>query len=472
MSIKASILESLDKQQDALTTIAKDIWDHPQLALQETHAAKLQIDTLKQAGFGTEEGVADMPTAFIASWGQGNPIIGILGEYDALPGLSQAISSKREPLVEGGAGHGCGHNVFGTAGVGAAIAVKEALEANGLSGTIRYYGCPAEETLTGKTFMAREGVFNDLDAAITWHPGSANIVVNNSSTAMNSFKVNYYGVSAHSAGAPHLGRSALDGVQLLDIGVNYLREHVIQEARMHSVVTSGGQAPNVVPAFAQAWWYVRAPNRKQVDEIYARVLDIAKGAALMSGTTHDVEFVTGCYDYLPNTVLGDTMLENMKTLEGSMVFSEEEERFAQDLQDTFPTGSVEGGLARYEKAAKAFESKKPKGALSAAVLEHESSAPGMAGSTEVGDVSHITPTVQITSTCWPIGTPGHSWQTVAACGSSIGMKGMMFAAKSMALTAFDLLTQEAVLKEAKAEFEAAKKNDPYVTPLPEGTKVR
>lgn len=469
--LKPAILKNLDNQNERLCNISKQIWDNPEIALEESFASKLQEAELKNAGFSVDSGVADMPTAFVASWGSGKPIIGILGEYDALPGLSQALSSKRTPLEEGGHGHGCGHNVFGTAGMGAAIAVKEALEQNGVSGTIRYYGCPAEETLTGKTFMARASVFDDLDAAITWHPGSANMVTMSSSTAMNSFKVNFYGASAHSAGAPHLGRSALDGVQLMDIGVNYLREHVIQEARMHSVVTSGGQAPNVVPAFAQAWWYVRAPNRTQVDEIYQRVLDIAKGAALMTGTTHDIEFITGCYDYLANKAISRLMLENLKTLDGTMVFTPEEKKYAQELQDSFPQGSVTGSVLRYKNTVEDYQEGDVQLPLSEKVLPHIDTPAGMAGSTEVGDVSHITPTVQMTATCWPVGTPGHSWQTVAACGSSIGMKGMIFAAKGMALTAIDLLTKPEVLKEARAEFDAVKKDDPYKTPLPEGTKI-
>mgnify|MGYP000444786682 CR=1 FL=1 len=466
MSLKASIVEHIEANSEQLCKMAQAIWQRPEVALEESFASNLQAGELENSGFSVERNVADMPTAFVASWGEGSPVIGILGEYDALPGLSQTVSTERDPIESGGPGHGCGHNLFGTAGVGAAIAVKEALETEGIRGTIRYYGCPAEETLVGKTFMARAGVFNDLDAAITWHPGSANMVVASSSTAMNSFRVNFYGAAAHSAGSPHLGRSALDGVQLMDIGVNYLREHVIQEARLHSVVTSGGQAPNVVPAFAQAWWYVRAPNRKQVDEIYARVLDIAKGAALMTGTTHDIEFITGCYDFLPNKPLADLMLENMQSLEGSMTFDDEEMSFAKNLQASFPEGSVDNGIARLKGTA--LNSDIPQTPLLSGVIAHRDNPPAMAGSTEVGDVSHITPTVQLTTTCWPVGTPGHSWQTVASSGSSIGLKGMMFAAKSVALTAFDLLTGSDVLEQAKADFKRLKKDNAYVSPLPEG----
>ena len=284
-----------------------------------------------------------MPTAFIAEWGSGAPTIGILGEYDALPGLSQALSSAKTPLEAGGPGHGCGHNLYGTACLGAALALQNAMTAQGILGTIRYYGCPAEETLVGKTFMARDGVFDDLDAALTWHPGATNIVWNGSSLAMNSFRVNFHGVAAHAGGSPWLGRSALDGVMLMDAGVNYMREHVPPESRIHSVVTSGGEAPNVVPAYAQVWYFVRAPKRAQVEDMYRWMQDIAKGAALMSGTRCEIEFLTGCYDMLPNQVMSDLLYEKMAAV-SDMRFTEQERQYARELQATFPAGSVQRGF--------------------------------------------------------------------------------------------------------------------------------
>ncbi|MCA9836166.1 MAG: amidohydrolase [Trueperaceae bacterium] len=468
MSKYETLTKRIDSNFKDLSKIARDIWEHPEIALKESFASNLLANELEKAGFKLEHGVGDLATAFIASWGEGKPIIGLLGEYDALPGLSQSVSATREPIVNAGPGHGCGHNLFGTAAFGAAVAVKELMENEGITGTIRFYGCPAEETLVGKTFMARAGVFDDLDAAITWHPGSNNMVINSSSTAMNSFKVNFHGAASHAAAAPHLGRSALDGAQLMDIGVNYLREHVIQEARMHSVISSGGQAPNVVPAYAQIWYYVRAPKRHQVDEIYARVLDIAKGAALMSGTSYDIDFVTGCYDYMPNKALTALMFEHLKTLEGSMSFSDEEKQFAKELQASFPQGSLESDIGWLKTGTKDYVPEDGKTALNERVLEHSDNPPGMAGSTEVGDVSHICPTVQMTSTCWPLGTPAHSWQTVASSGSSIGMKGMLFAAKALGLTALDLFLKPDVLKAARAEFDKEKQGEPYVTPIPEG----
>jgi aminobenzoyl-glutamate utilization protein B len=467
MGAKEVILDYINDQDEKLCYIAQEIWAHPQIALQEEFACKLLAQELADEGFSIEWGVGQMPTAFVATWGEGGPIIGLLGEYDALPGLSQKVSTQKEPIEVGGPGHGCGHNLFGTACMASVMGLKKAMEQENIKGTIRFYGCPAEETLVGKTFMARAGLFDDLDAAISWHPGSTNIAWNGSSLAMNSFKVNFHGVAAHAGGSPHLGRSALDGVMLMDVGMNYLREHIIQEARIHSVVTRGGQAPNVVHAYAQVWYFVRAPRRDQLDEIYARVLDIAKGAALMSGTTHNIEFITGCYDLLPNNTLCDLLLEKMQEL-NDLKFTEQERAFAKKLQATFPAGSVERSFEWMQKSARAGISEDDiNNPLWEQVLPHSNTPPLMGGSTEVGDVSWITPTGQITTCCWPLGTPGHSWQTVVSSGSSIGNKGMLFAAKIMALAAFDLLTNPDLLPKAHADFAKARKGQQYVTPLPD-----
>jgi aminobenzoyl-glutamate utilization protein B len=467
MDSREIILDHINNQDEKLAYIAKEIWDHPQIGLQEEFASALLAKELEENGFSVERGVGQMPTAFVATWGEGKPIIGFLGEYDALPGLSQKVATEKNPVEMGGPGHGCGHNLFGTACMGSAMALKEAMQQNNIPGTIRFYGCPAEETLVGKTFMARAGVFDDLDAAITWHPGSTNLVWNGSSLALNSFKVNFHGVASHAGAEPELGRSALDGVMLMDIGVNYLREHVMQEARIHSVVTSGGQAPNVVPAYAQLWYFVRAPRRDQVEEIYARMLDIARGAALMSGTTHDIEFVTGCYDLLPNDTLSDLLLEKMQDV-NDMRFTEQERAFARELQGTFPDGAV---VRDFEQTEKSVRGELPADArdnpLWEQVLPHTDTPPLMSGSTEVGDVSWITPTAQLTTCCWPLGTPGHSWQTVVSSGSSIGSKGMLFAAKGMALAGLDLFIKPDLLAQAQAEFTQAKKGKAYVSPLPD-----
>ena len=468
MLVEEHIQQYLDQEDEKMAYLAKAIWDHPEIALQETVAANLLADEMAQAGFTVERGVGQLPTAFVASWGSGKPIIGILGEYDALPGLSQQITTEIAAIQQGGPGHGCGHNLFGVASLGAALALKEVMIAQNLPGTIRFYGCPAEETLVGKTFMAQAGVFDDLDAALAWHPGDTNGVWYGSSLAMNSFKVNFYGVAAHGAAAPHLGRSALDGCMLMDVGVNYLREHIIQEARIHSVITSGGQAPNVVPAFAQIWYFVRAPNRAQVEEIYARVLDIAKGAALMSGTTYDIDFVTGCYEVLPNRVISDLMYEKMQSL-SPLTFTAQEIAFASQLQKSFPAGSLEYSYAMLEKSTSGGYSKADlTNPLWRQVLPHATTPLVMPGSTEVGDVSQITPTAQLTTCCWPFGTPAHSWQITACSGSAIGFKGMLFAAKALALTALDLITKPDVLQAARAEFATSTAGRKYLSPLPAG----
>ncbi len=285
---------------------------------------------------------------------------------------------------------------------------------------------------------------------------------------MNSFKVNFHGVSSHAAADPHNGRSALDGAQLMDIGVNYLREHIIPEARIHSVITSGGQAPNVVPAYAQIWYFVRAPRRDQVAAIYARVLDIAKGAALMSGTTYDIDFVTGCYELLPNLALSRLILEKMQAI-GDLSFTAEEQAFAKKLQGTFAPGTVEHAFALTQRLVSCeLDPAAIKNPLWEQILPHVETPIVLPGSTEVGDVSQITPTGQLTTCCWPLGTPGHSWQIVASSGSSIGFKGMLLAAKALALAGLDLLTRPDLLAEAQAEFKRKKNGTPYVSPLPEG----
>ena len=466
MNAKQIVLEYIKGQDEELSYIAKAIWDHPQVALQEEFAAKMLAERLAADGFSIRWGAGGMPTAFIAEWGAGEPTIGFLGEYDALPGLSQALSSEKSPLEAGGPGHGCGHNLFGTACMASVMALKAAMQQQGIKGTLRFYGCPAEETLVGKTFMARDGVFDDLDAAISWHPGATNITWNGSSLAMNSFRVNFYGVAAHAGAVPWLGRSALDGVMLMDAGVNYMREHVPPESRIHSVVTSGGQAPNVVPAFAQVWYFVRAPKRQQVEEMYRWMQDIAKGAALMSGTRCEIDFITGCYDVLPNATLSDLLHAKMAEID-DMRFTEQERQFARDLQASFPEGSVQRGFDWMQlSSGAALDPAAMDDPLWERVLPHSPTPPLMGGSTEVADVSWITPTGQITTTCWPLGTPGHSWQTVASSGSTIGAKGMIFAAKAMALAGLELLVQPDLLAAAQAEFDRARAGRTYVSPLP------
>ena len=454
-------LDYLSANEDKFNHLAKEIWSRPEIALKEDFASQQISDCLEQAGFSVSKNVGQIPTAFVAEWGHGKPVIGILGEYDALPGLSQKVSTDKEPIEENAPGHGCGHNLLGVASMGAALAVKETMETHQLKGTIRYYGCPAEETLEGKVFMAKTGVFNDLDAAITWHPGYLNTVSNFSLAALNSFKVNFYGVTAHAGAAPQAGRSALKGVELMETGVHYMREHISPKARIHSVITDGGNAPNVVPDYAQIWYYVRAPKRTQVEQIYAWMLAIAKGAALMTQTTYDIEFLTGCHDVLPNKTIGNILHEKMKQI-GPSKWSSEEIKFGEKLQSNFPEAAVQRSLQFFQMT------KEEIGAPFCKIIkEPENEGRAVGGSSDVGDVSYITPTAQISTCCQVLGASAHSWQVVATSGSSIGFKGMMMAAKVMALAALDLETKPELLETAREEFKKASKGKPYVSPLPE-----
>jgi len=313
MKNKNIILDYISRHKTLYMKLAKDIWDHPQIGFEVNFASDLITEQLKNEDFYVK-GIKNIPNSFVASWGKGRPIIGILGEYDALAGLSQETTYRKKPIKKGAPGHGCGHNLLGVASLAAVIAAKNFIKQNNLEGTIRYYGCPAEEMLLGKVMMAKEKVFDDLDSAISWHPKELNTVWRSRNNALNSFKINFYGKAAHAASAPEAGLSALDGAILMDIGVNYLREHIIPQARIHSVITNGGTVPNIVPDYSQVWYYVRAPQKDQVENIYRRVLDIAKGAALMSGTKFTLEFLTSCNDFMPNNVITEFILEQMKKI--------------------------------------------------------------------------------------------------------------------------------------------------------------
>lgn len=447
---------------DTLVSVSKKVWEFAEVGLQESRSAAAQIEVLEAEGFHTTQGTGGMPSAFVAEWGSGSPIIGFLGEYDALMGLSQKAVPVKEPVCAGAPGHGCGHNLLGAAALGSAIALKRYLQSHNLPGTVRYYGCPAEETLIGKVFMARDGVFNDLDAAITWHPGAINTVQLGSSNGVNSAKFTFYGKTAHAAGDPHNGRSALDAVELMNIGANYLREHVIPDARLHYVITEGGGQPNVVPARAQVWYYVRAPHRNQIEEIYARLVDVAKGAALMTGTTFDIEFLAGCYDVLPNDVLAMLCLEVFKEA-GAPDWTPEDLAFAEELAKSLDRKQVNEALKAQGAPKELFTQ-----VVNNAVIDPIDKGKVMAGSTDVGDVSWIVPTVQISAACWPIGSPGHSWQVAASSGHGLGEKGMLKAAEVMAAAAIMLHSDPSIIEKAKDEFRERLAGDTYKTPLPEG----
>jgi aminobenzoyl-glutamate utilization protein B len=478
MAYQEFVVKAIDACADQITSIAQSIWENPEVGLQEYHASKLLAGELEKAGFSVQMGVGGMPTAFIAEWGKGKPIIGILGEYDALPGLSQKISAEKDAVKAGAPGHGCGHNLFGAGSFGAAVAVKEAMQKEGISGTLRFYGCPAEETMVGKVYMARAGAFDDLDASVTWHPGFMNTVWggkpgSTTAMAMNSFKVQYRGRAAHAAANPQQGRSALKALQLLDTGVQYMREHVPSDVRIHSVITNGGGAPNVVPAFAEAWYYVRAPKRDMVEQIYAWVQDIIKGAALMTQTSYEIEFLTGSHELLGNYTIHMNMLENMK-LAGELKFSEEDLAFARQLSESIPPEMLKATRKAMKEGFAPGETWEHIGEyLNETVVEPNWDAKDtMGGSTDVAEVSYITPTGNLMTSTAPLGTPGHSWQNVAASGHSIGFKGTLYAAKVMALSTLDLFTKPELLQAAKDEFLQSTGGKKYVSPLPPEAKPR
>ncbi|MFX1508624.1 MAG: amidohydrolase, partial [Promethearchaeota archaeon] len=338
------ILEWLENNQEKFITISDKIWDFAELGLFEEKSSNLLAETLKKAGFTIKTGVADMPTAFVASYGTEGPIVALLGEYDALPGLSQAAEPVKKPINEGAPGHGCGHNLFGVACLAACLAVKEAIDSGEVTGTIRFYGTPAEENADGKGWMIEAGVFEDVDITLTWHPWDLNAVIATNFQAMYNVVFQFKGQTAHAAGDPFNGRSALDAVELMNVGCNYLREHMISDARIHYVITKGGQAPNIVPDDAEVWYYVRAPNLKEVKALYKRVLKVAEGAALMTETDFEVFLLGGSANLLPNETLEELLHEKMEVV-GPPLYSEEDFNFARELKKSFPEDYFDNYLA-------------------------------------------------------------------------------------------------------------------------------
>jgi aminobenzoyl-glutamate utilization protein B len=458
---KSRLYETVDEKRATLEDVALEIWENPELGLHEEKSSRLLRETLEAEGFEIEQGIGGMPTAFLATYGEGEPRIGILGEFDALPSLSQKAQPEREPVEEGAPGHGCGHNLFGTACLGGAVAVKRAIEAGDLDGTVVYAGCPAEETLVGKVFMARAGAFDDLDAAITWHPSDLNTAQTDSSLALDSVRYSFEGEAAHAAASPESGRSALDAVQLMNTATEYMREHVSEEARIHYNIVEGGQAPNVVPPEATVWYFVRAPTRDEVERITAWLDDIAEGAAMMTQTEGEKRMLTGCYDYLPNDVVTEIVWENLQEV-GAIDYDDGDREFAAKLQETFPEERIEERLENVDEDHRDAAREDP--LYTEPVPPSEDS--GGSGSTDVGDVSWITPMGQFRATTWALGTPAHSWQAVAADGS-FGTKGMLHAAKVVAGTVADLMEDEERLAAARDEFENVAGEDAYESPLPE-----
>jgi len=427
---------------------------------------------LETAGFAVNRGIAEIPTAFVASYGSSKPVIAILGEFDALPGLSQEVVSHQQPVETGGNGHGCGHNLLGVGSLAAAMAVKEAIDAGDVQGTIRYYGCPAEENGSGKAFMAKAGVFGDVDLSLTWHPGMFNgsLSVNMLSNIKVKFK--FHGRASHAAADPQNGRSALDAVELMNVGANYLREHIIQDARLHYVILDGGGvAPNVVPPYAESLYMIRAPRPDQLKPIYERVLDVARGAALMTGTEMEFAVISGASNLVFNDTIVDVLHEKMEKIEPPG-FTEQERQFARELAETFPEGG--GMMESFTKIlgpnVKQMLSTMKETLLFEGVVPAFKKDIAMPDSTDVGDVSWVVPTGQIMTTCNAFGTPGHSWQLVAQSGMSIGHKGMLYAGKVLALGALEFMRDDELLVKAQAEFADRLQTTAFVPLIPDGVK--
>ncbi|MFZ6000830.1 MAG: amidohydrolase [Bacteroidota bacterium] len=427
---KPEVIKSIDAKYNQYEAIAHKIWEFAEVGFQETKSSALLQETLAAAGFKIESGVAGMPTAFTATYGSGKPVIAILGEYDALPGVSQDAVPEIKTVEGRTAGHACGHHLFGTASSAAAIAVKDWLIANKKQGTIRFYGTPAEEGGSGKVYMVREGLFKDVDVAIHWHPSPVNSASTGSTLANKNGKFRFYGIASHAAASPERGRSALDGVEAMNDMVNMLREHVSQETRIHYVITRGGEAPNVVPAFAEVYYYVRHPKSEEVKSVWNRLVKAAQGAAMGTETEVKIEVTGGVYNMMPNETLGKVMDSNLRIV-GGYQFNDEEKAFATKIQQSFTSPA-------------------PKLESTNEILPFE--IRDGSASTDVADVSWVVPTVGLATATWVPGTAAHSWQAVAAGGTSIGAKGMMMAAKTMALCAIDLFNSPTVIEESWKEL--------------------
>lgn len=465
-----NLVDYIETHQKTFTGLSDSVWGFAELGYKEEQSSELLSKALEEAGFTLEKGVAGIPTAFVASYTKGKgPVIAILGEFDALDGLSQDCVPYKKPLVNGAPGHGCGHNLLGVAGIASCFALQQALMAGDLAGTIRYYGCPAEEGGAAKAFMAKAGLFQVVDICLTWHPDMFN------ATSWANFLANYrvefkfHGKAAHAAADPYNGRSALDAVELMNVGVNYLREHIIPDARIHYVITKGGGiAPNVVPAEAASLYSVRTPRTDQLEALFERVKDVARGAALMTGTEVEIQVDSGMSHMLLNATINQVLQEKMEQV-GAPKFNPEEKAFAAEIARTIPPNSLEQSAPLYGLDAEAISVLKDK-LLHEAVLPPFKPEIIQPGSTDVGDVSWVAPTGQILTACMALGTPGHSWQIVAQGKMGIGHKGMLYAAKVMALAAADFMLNPGLVRQAQDEFKKRRATSDYTSPIPDGLK--
>jgi len=446
------ILEIVNQHAAHFCATSKAIWDHPELGYQEAKSSALLQHDLRAAGFRVESGVADEPTAFVATFGRGQPVIGIMGEFDALPGLSQAAVPDRSVIVPNGPGHACGHNLLGSGAALAAVAMKEYLEKNNLPGTLRYYGTPAEEGGAGKVYMIRAGLFRDTDVVLEWHPGNRNSVHYGGMLALNSARFLYHGVAAHAAAAPDRGRSALDAVMLMGNGIEFLREHVPSNTRIHYIISNGGAAPNIVPDTAELYLYARSPSLSVLDDVWSRILRIANGAAMMTDTHLELKELSGSANIIPNDVLAKVAQKNLEEV-GGFTYTPEERHFAEELQKSLPPE----GAGHLDSTAQVFPLTKP-----------DPNSPQ--ASTDAGDVSWNVPMIGFGTATFVPGVAAHTWQAAACAGMTIGQKGMVVAAKALALTGIDLFTNPQLVADAKADFRKQMQGKTYKSAIPEGQK--
>lgn len=444
---KKAIIDNVTTQALNLISISDKIWAAEETAFNEHTSAKLLADYAEANGFKVERGVAEMPTAFVATYGSGSPVIGILGEFDALPGLSQKTVPVKDPLHEGEPGHGCGHNLFGTASLGAAVSIKQLIEQGKLKGTIKFFGTPAEEKFFGKLWMIRAGLFNGVDVVMDWHPGAETKAAVQTGLALVDFIVEFNGQAAHASADPWNGRSASDALELYTSGINYLREHIKPSVRIHYHIQDGGQVVNVVPDYSRLWVRVRDVKRDGMAEVYERVKKMAEGAAIMANVDYKISLVSGIYEVLVNRTGADYVTKNLALL-GPMSYTDEEIAFAKKIQES--TG-------------------KPLVGLHTKVEPLEETNPNAGGgSTDVGDVSWVVPTIRLSVATAPIGTPWHSWAVVACGGMSIGHKGMLHASKTLAMTMVDLYEDPKKVEAVKAEFAKGKGDHEYKGLIPDG----
>ena len=456
---KAQVIDKVKDIRNILDDISIKLWENPEIAGEEKYASNLFKDLLKDQGFAIKE-INNMEYAFVAEFGSGHPVIAFLGEYDALAGMSQKLEAVQGPLAANGKGHGCGHNLLGSAALGAVLALKKYMEEAEVEGTIRFYGCPEEETLTGKIKMIREGAFQGCDLALSWHPMNANAAVYQAYLANNSIKFKFTGKSAHAGAAPHLGRSALDAVELMNVGANYLREHVIDKARIHYTITNVGGPPNIVPKEAESWYFVRAPHRADVEEITQRLYKVAEGAGMMTETSVEKNLITGSYELLPNDTLFELTHKNMEEI-GGPEYSAKDLDFARDLQNTISPAQIMADMTLYGQ-----DDREPETPLHLGVVDKRTAKlVNITGSSDSGDVSWIMPMNCFLTACIPWGVSLHSWQATASAGSGIGLAGMLYAAKVFTAIGYDLLNDRELVNKAINEFKERTKKNKYVSPL-------